>query len=104
MDVLHQQIRDTASAVVRLLPRPEPPHAEQTIAARVQRLQAETRTLALGHVGDLMASMFDMIEQARAIADGGEAYPAGARNEARLLADSLKARVLNLSGLMERVW
>ncbi|WP_339933326.1 hypothetical protein [uncultured Brevundimonas sp.] len=67
-----------------------------TPSERVRRLQAEARALALEQVEALDAAL------ARDIADGGDAYPVGARDMAARLADDLPKRADSLRAVVNR--
>tara|TARA_R110002124_G_scaffold60974_2_gene167185 strand:- start:252 stop:554 length:303 start_codon:yes stop_codon:yes gene_type:complete len=67
-----------------------------TPSERVRRLQAEARALALEQVEALDAAL------AREIADGGDAYPVGARDMAARLADDLPKRADSLRAVVNR--
>ncbi len=69
---------------------------------RVRRLQAEARALALEQVEALDAALATAAALARDIADGGDAYPVGARDMAARLADDLPARAASLRAVVER--
>lgn len=62
--------------------------APTTTAERVKRLQLEARGLALEQVEALETALHAAAAIAKEIADGGDAYPVGAREIAsRLVAD-----------------
>jgi hypothetical protein len=62
--------------------------APESTSERVKRLQLEARALALEQVEALEAVLFKAAEMAKEIAEGGDAYPVGAREIAsRLMAD-----------------
>lgn len=70
------------SAVYELMKAPE------TTADRVKRLQLEARGLALEQVEALEKALHAAADMAKEIAEGGDAYPVGAREiAARLVAD-----------------
>jgi hypothetical protein len=74
----------------------------ETVAQRVQRLQAEARQLAKDHVKSLSAAMVDLERLASEIAEGGDAYAPGIRDIARRLAEDLDARVQTLDAIAAR--
>ena len=74
----------------------------ETVAQRVQRLQAEARQLAKDHVKSLTAAMVSLEEMAAEIAEGGDAYAPGIRDIARRLAEDLDARVQTLDAISAR--
>ena len=62
--------------------------APETTAGRVRRLQLEARALAVEQVEALEKVLKQAAEMAREIAEGGDAYPVGAREIAsRLVVD-----------------
>ena len=62
--------------------------APETTSERVKRLQIEARALALEQVEALEAALINAADMAREIAEGGDAYPVGAREMAsRLVSD-----------------
>lgn len=73
-----------------------------TPSERVRRLQAEARALALEQVEALDAALTAAAVIARDIADGGDAYPVGARDMAARLADDLPARAGSLMAVVSR--
>lgn len=77
------------------------PKAE-TVAQRVQRLQAEAKQLAKDHIRSLTSAMVDLEQLAAEIADGGEAYAPGVRDIARRLVDDLESRVQTLEAISAR--
>ncbi|MDB5422098.1 MAG: hypothetical protein JWR59_2045 [Brevundimonas sp.] len=62
--------------------------APESTTERVKRLQLEARALAIEQVEALEAVLFQAASMAKDIAEGGDAYPVGAREIAsRLMAD-----------------
>ena len=76
--------------------------APQTTADRVKRLQAEARALAVEQVEALEKLLLQASAMAEEIAEGGEAYPVGARELAGRLASDLPARALTLKAIVGR--
>jgi len=74
----------------------------ETVAQRVQRLQAEARQLAKDHVKALTAAMISAEQIAAEIAEGGDAYAPGIRDIARRLVEDLEARVQTLDAISAR--
>jgi hypothetical protein len=79
-----------------------PTAVRETVADRVRRLQAEAQHLARGHVDSLVDMMRATAATAAEIADGGDAYGPGARNEARTLAEDLARRIETLTAIQGR--
>ena len=75
----------------------------ETTAARVRRLQAEARMLAREQIETLNSQLETAIVTAAEIAQGGEAYPVGVREQAERLASDLEARVQGMRMIMERI-
>lgn len=76
--------------------------APETTAERVKRLQMEARALALEEVEVLNKTLLEAATLARAIADGGDAYPVGARELASRLATDLPAKAETLHAIVAR--
>lgn len=79
-----------------------PALASETVAQRVQRLQAEAKALAREHIKALAKGMIDLEQLAAEIADGGDAYPSGVRDVARRLVEDLESRVQTLEAISAR--
>ncbi len=75
----------------------------ESTADRVQRLQAEARMLAREEMERLERDMRRLAEQARIIADGGEAYPAGVRELTGRISVETKQRAEILQALLQRL-
>lgn len=74
----------------------------ETTAGRVRRLQMEARALAVEQVEALEALLLQAAAMARDIADGGDAYPVGAREIAGRLASDLPSRSETLKAIVSR--
>ena len=74
----------------------------ETVAQRVQRLQAEARQLAKDHVKSLTGAMTELEQLASEIADGGDAYAPGIRDICRRMAEDLESRVQTLDAISAR--
>jgi hypothetical protein len=74
----------------------------ETVARRVQRLQAEAKQLARDHVAALTTAMASLEELAAEVAEGGDAYPPGVRDVAQRLADDLDSRIQTLTAIQAR--
>ena len=70
----------------------------ETSAQRIHRLQQEARALAHEQLGAFARDLDQMAHRAAEIADGGEAYPVGARELASRIADDLghKAQLMTV--------
>lgn len=76
--------------------------APETTSDRVKRLQMEARALAVEQVEALERILMQASTMAREIADGGDAYPVGARELAGRLASDLPARAETLKAIVGR--
>ncbi|UAL09785.1 hypothetical protein [Caulobacter segnis] len=74
----------------------------ETTAQRVKRLQNEARLLAREEIERLDRDLRKLADQARSIADGGEAYPAGVRDLAGRISVDTAQRAEILRALLER--
>jgi hypothetical protein len=74
----------------------------ETTSQRVQRLQAEARLLAREEIERLDGELRRMADQARAVADGGDAYPAGIRELAGRIGVDTAQRAEILRALLDR--
>jgi len=91
------RIVESESAVYDLMRAPE------TTAERVKRLQMEAHTLALEEIEALERLLLDAAAKAKAIADGGDAYPVGAREIASRLAADLPSKAETIKTILHRV-
>lgn len=73
-----------------------------TTADRVKRLQLEARALAVEQVEALEKLLLEASAMAQEIADGGDAYPVGARELAGRLASDLPAKAQTLKAVVSR--
>jgi len=76
--------------------------APATTADRVKRLQLEARSLAVEQVEALEKLLLQAAVMAQEIAEGGDAYPVGARELAGRLASDLPARAQTLKAVVSR--
>ncbi|QDH74307.1 hypothetical protein [Brevundimonas sp. M20] len=83
--------------VYDLMRRPE------STADRVKRLQLEARALAVEQVEALEAVLMQAAAMAKEIAEGGDAYPVGAREIAGRLASDLPSKSETLKAIVSRV-
>ena len=74
-----------------------------TTAERVKRLQMEARALAVEQVEALERALNEAAAMAREIAEGGDAYPVGARELAGRLAADLPAKGETLKAIVSRI-
>ena len=81
---------------------PSPDTANEPLYNRIRRLQAEAKAMAREHVNQLEAQLAQMAALAAEIADGGDAYPVGAREMARQLVADCETRALALEAIMRR--
>lgn len=76
--------------------------APVTTADRVKRLQMEARALAVEQVEALEKVLMQASVMAQEIADGGDAYPVGARELAGRLAADLPMKAQTLKAVVSR--
>ena len=74
----------------------------ETTAERVRRLQMEARALAVEQVESLERVLEEAARMARDIAEGGDAYPVGARELASRLAEDLPSKAETLKAIVMR--
>lgn len=75
---------------------------EEALSERIRRLQAEAKSMAREHVCILETALMEVVATAGQIADGGEAYPIGARELARQIVADTEARMLSLEAIMAK--
>lgn len=80
-----------------------PAPAPETAADRIRKLQAEAQTLARAQIEELHVAMVALARKAEEIAEGGEAYPVGARELARRLVDEVGQRAQTLQAILSKV-
>lgn len=76
--------------------------APETTSDRVKRLQMEARALAIEQVEALEKLLLQASSMAREIAEGGDAYPVGARELAGRLSSDLPAKAETLKAIVSR--
>jgi hypothetical protein len=74
----------------------------ETVAQKVRRLQAEAASLAREQVLALEYALAEVTRLSAEIAEGGEAYPVGAREIARRLAEDSEASAKTLEMICSR--
>lgn len=74
----------------------------ESLSQRIRRLQAEAQTMARQHVEALEEKLLEVRNISREIAEGGAAYPVGAREIARRLAEDSEARAQTLDAIVSR--
>jgi hypothetical protein len=77
--------------------------APETTTERVKRLQMEARALAVEQVEALEKVLMQASAMAKEIAEGGDAYPVGARELAGRLSADLPTKVETLKAIVSRV-
>jgi anti-sigma28 factor (negative regulator of flagellin synthesis) len=88
-------------ATLSIVPQTNTKSAE-SLSARVKRLQTEASEIAREHVMALEEALAGVSQLAAEIADGGEAYPVGARQIARQLIADTDSRAQTLSVILSR--
>lgn len=76
----------------------------ETVAQRVQRLQAEAHMLAHEEVQAFEDLLKTVVAKAKEIGRGGEAYPAGVRDVAERIGEELDSRAQTLQSLIDRTF
>jgi hypothetical protein len=74
----------------------------ETTGQRVRRLQSEARMLAREQVEGLARDFEALAVRAAEIAEGGDAYPIGVREQASRIAADLPQKAQGLMAIMER--
>jgi predicted N-formylglutamate amidohydrolase len=74
----------------------------ESVAQKVRRLQIEAASLAREQVLTLEHALAEVTRLSMEIADGGEAYPVGARELARRLAEDADASAKTLEMILSR--
>ncbi|MDB5431128.1 MAG: hypothetical protein JWP35_2244 [Caulobacter sp.] len=74
----------------------------ESLSGRIQRLQAETRAMAVQHIQILEAAIDEVRRLAGEVAGGGEAYPVGARELARQMLGDCEGRRRALDAIVGR--
>ena len=69
---------------------------------RIRLLQVEARVLAQDHMSQLTEAMAEVSRLAGEVADGGEAFPVGARELCRRLSEEITAQSATLNAIAER--
>ena len=82
-------------------PEAEAP-ANEPLTARIRRLQAEARAMAIEHVKMLETSIVETAKLAEEIAEGGDAYPVGVREMARQMVADCESRLLGIQAIVHR--
>lgn len=77
--------------------------APETTSGRVKRLQLEARGLAVEQVEALERVLMQASVMAKEIAEGGDAYPVGARELAGRLSSDLPAKAETLKAIVGRI-
>ena len=75
----------------------------ESTADRVKRLQLEAKALAVEQVEALEVVLMQAAAMAKEIAEGGDAYPVGAREIAGRLASDLPSKSETLKAIVSRV-
>jgi hypothetical protein len=76
--------------------------APETTTERVKRLQMEARALAVEQVEALEKVLMQASAMAKEIAEGGDAYPVGARELAGRLTSDLPTKAETLKAIVSR--
>ena len=74
----------------------------QSLAERIRSLQAEAASMAREHIEALELKLDEVRQLSEEIAEGGSAYPVGAREIARRLAEESSMRAQTLDAIVNR--
>lgn len=74
----------------------------ESLAERIRRLQAEASSMARAHIEELEHKLEEVRLMSVEIAEGGSAYPVGARELARRLAEESSMRAQTLDAIVSR--
>ena len=74
----------------------------ESLAERIRRLQDEAAAMARTHIEELEAKLEEVRQMSQEIAEGGSAYPVGARELARRLAEETCVRAQTLDAIVSR--
>ncbi|MFT4955630.1 MAG: hypothetical protein ACI8U3_002027 [Brevundimonas sp.] len=91
------RVVSTESEIYDLMRKPE------TTGERVRRLQMEARALAVEQVETLEKLLLEASALSKEIAEGGDAYPVGAREIATRLAADLPTKVETMKQIIRRM-
>jgi hypothetical protein len=97
---IRTQAMTPAFSVVSSLP--DSAGQPESVAEKVRRLQLEAASLAREQVLTLENALAHVTRLATEIAEGGEAYPVGARELARRLAEDAEANAKTLEMIVAR--
>ena len=81
---------------------PETATTNESVAQKVRRLQVDAASLAREQVLALENALAEVTRLSAEIAEGGEAYPVGAREIARRLAEDSEASAKTLELILAR--
>ena len=90
-----------ASPRLQLVALPAEPPPE-TAAQRIRRLQQEAHSLAREQVEEMARAMLELARLAGEVAEGGDAYPVGARELARRLVEELGQKSSTLQAILRK--
>ena len=71
-------------------------------AERVRRMQASVRALAREQIEAMCASMLELAQMAKEVAEGGDAYPVGVRELSGRIAHDLDAHARTIDVMLQR--
>ncbi len=85
-----------------IVPQPSEGAPAGRLYERIRLLQVEARELAQDHMSQLTEAMAEVSRLAGEVADGGEAFPVGARDLCRRLSEEITAQSATLNAIAER--
>lgn len=76
--------------------------SSEPLGDQVRRLQTEAKAIARDHIAALETALAAVARLSHEIADGGDAYPVGAREIARQLIGDVQSRAGTLDAILAR--
>ncbi|HWA60754.1 MAG TPA: hypothetical protein VG939_05235 [Caulobacteraceae bacterium] len=92
----------SASHLVVIPNTPQDDAPVEPLSQRIRRLQAEARSMAREHVEQLRSALAEVARLSTEIAEGGDAYPVGAREMSRRLQEEAASQAMSLAAINER--
>lgn len=90
------------AAHLTVISPPTPGSNPESLGDRIRRLQDEAHQLARDHVVDLGRALERVAQLADEVSNGGDAYPIGARDLCRRLAEDSVWRAATLDAIVQR--
>lgn len=97
-----KRLTHMSASHLTVLSPPTPGSAGASLGDRIRALQSQAQGLARDHVADLERALETVATLADEIAHGGDAYPIGARDLCRRLADDSSWRAATLNAILQK--